>query len=433
MSSLSQFTGGGGTPVGASITALDAPVNFTAGAQEYLRVGSLKAYDSSYAAAVAVAPQLRVFGTNYGDTSTGGTAGSCYYCGTNYVRVSASGVQAYYGSTLALCSAGGSAPTGVTFAPLTSVTQVQQTVGTGNGYLVFRGGTNLAPVASGTGTAFSIVGGSFGTYVNPTTIAYLGAYGWLALSTIDGTAGSRAYIANTNPTGSWTVDAPASASMTEAYSAATNGSIIVVTGLSSSATAGKIVTSATLAGAYTDRTSTCGITFLAADSVHNCVYTGSKFLAIRTSGAITSVISSTDGLTWSSVAVPVDAVTASPVGATGASYTHHVLRTNGAGTVVMQLAHSTNTYARALIMISTDHGVTWAPAQASKVNGVAMSNVSYAVSMTYANGKYIASWSGEGTTPTTNMNAVDLGDLTQAPTYIGQQVAYAQGQFVRIK
>lgn len=433
MSSLSQFTGGGGVPVGASITALDAPVNFTAGAQEYLRVGSVKAYDSSYAATIAMAPQLRVFGTNYGDTSISSYPMGCYYCGTNYVRLNSSGGQAFYGSTLALCSAGGSGVTGIPSMPLSSTPQMQQTVGTGNGYLVLRGGVNVAPVASSTGTAFSAVGGAFGTNPNPNTIAYLGAYGWLALAKIDGTNSSRAYIANTNPTGYWTIDAPTSVSMTETYSAATNGSIIVVTGLSSSATAGKIVTSSTLAGAYTDRTSTCGITFLAADSVHNCVYTGSKFLAIRTSLQTTSVISSTDGLTWSDVSVPIDTSTASPVGVNGASYTHHVLRTNGSGTVVMQLAHSANTYARALIMISTDHGVTWSIAQASRVNGAAMSAAPYSATMTYANGKYIASWSGDSTTYNTKMNAVDLGDLTQAPAYIGQQVAYAQGQFVRIK
>lgn len=430
MPNLSSILGGSAVPIGGNITVLDGPINPTYSGSEYLRSGTLKAYDSSYAAAVAAAPQLKAYGTlanSYGDLSVSATPVRVFYVGTNYVRLDTS-TQAYYGSTLALCSAGGSVvsvPTNV----IASGPNSTQKSGFGNGYLVLTGGANTAPIASSNGSSFAAVGGTFATFPNPTVIAYLGAFGWLSLSALAGSAGSRGYIANTNPTGTWTVDTGTNLSMTTAYSAATNGSVIVVTGNSASATAGKIATSTTLAGAYTDRTATCGITFAASDTITNCVYSGSKFVAVYNANKI---ITSTDGLTWSIVATPVDASTLFINGATAPTMTINCLTTDGAGKVVGALAQSTGTLARALILVSADHGVTWDVVQCARANGHGFSSGAIAT-VSYANSKFLMNYSGNGTAWTTNMNIIDVGSLATTPDYIGQQLSYAQGNYVRIK
>ena len=425
----SSILGGGGVPVGGSLTVLDGPVNFTTNSQEYLKFGSIKAYDSSYATAVAAAPQLRVFGTAANTYSALPNAASdniakYYFVGTNYVGFVAGASGANYATTLANLVAAPGAATGVATSQAVS-TALKQRVGFGNGYLVVTAGSNVAPVQSNNGSTFTAVGGTFTTFPASNVIAYLPSFGWLALFDLNNTPGNRAYIANINPTGTWTVDTIGALTMTQAQGVAANGSTIVVTGISASATAGKIFTSTTLAGAYTDRTATCGIRFVATDYVSLPVWTGTQFLAAVNDDKL---IASTDGLTWTAIPLPIETSNISPVGATVFRYGISEIVTDGAGPVVIATTvTSTASVNRPVFCMSTDSGTTWAAAQVSLAGGLVLPGfTSTGRSVSFANGKWIFNYS------LVRNQFIDCLGLT-APDFIGQQVSYAQGSYVRIK
>ena len=418
--------GGGGVPVGGSALILDAPINFTQSGAEWIRTGSIKAYDSSYANAVAAAPQIRVFGNDAGSIGSSGATGSSYkffYTGTNYSAWLAGG-STYYGSTLAICAAGTN-PTGG-FSTSASIIRGAHT----GSYSVFPSGTaNTALNYTTDGTTWTAVGGTFTTSPVKTAIVF-GNNSWLALSTLSATAGEQNYIANAVPTGSWTIGASTNLGMTVvkalAYGlvAGTTATFLAV-GTSSSATSGKLATTGAVGSAWTDRTS--GITaFAATDSVLDAVWDGTKFIVLATG---TKVYTSSDGITWTAGgAIPFDATTPSPYGgAAFASTTPQELVTDGSGTVVA--FSNTSGSIRHVFFISTDHGASWNPAQ-YYIGKLIPSGVTSSRTFSYANSHWLENHTGPAAT---GAGVLDLGTSLTTPNYVGSQYNAVAGNYVRIK
>lgn len=426
MSTFSQFLGGGGTAIGAYVVMQDAQALVSQSGQEFLKVGNVKAYTSDYALAAQIAPQLRVFGTlasTYGDATASNVYSKYFYLGTNYVRVGADTVVSY-SATLSGLSTAPSTATGTTGAKTsTSAFGGGKAVGFGNGYMVVRSSVNTAPAYSTNGSSFAAVGGSFAAFPTPNAISYCGALGWLSLQKLDGTSSARGYIANVVPTGTWTVDTPASISMTDVYGIASNGTNIVVVGVSASATAGKLATATAVNSAFTDRTAASGITFTAGEAVIQVEWVGTNYVAMTSMGR---VIISPDGITWTIATVVLETNGLSPVGTSGvATFLAGDMVTNGAGTVVISVTHTIHTQQRPLIYVSTDSGVSWATGQIF-IGKHTQGTTQTAKSISLANGRFIGNVSG------LPANFVDCGTLV-TPDALGQQVQFAQGFSVRIK
>lgn len=415
MSNLSQFFSGGGIPVGASIIILDAPARVVDGSAEFLRTGMIKSYDSSYAAAIAVAPQLRVFGNNastYGAT-TGSSACRYAYIGGKYVAMQENSSK--QGSSLNNISA---------YISPSFWNTASKKLAVGNGYLVCPQGANMPHKYTADGMTATIVGGTFSSAPASPSMCYCAGLGWLGLASLAGTANEMSYIANVVPTGSWTLTACAALTMTSCNAMAFGNGVIVAVGNSSLATTGKIATNTALPGVWVDRTASSGIVFSASERIVDVVFDGAKFIAVTD---VLRIITSSNGVDWKDCGVALDNCIYNPItGATGASFAGNDfpnLCTDGAGTTV--LTQGVKAVSRPVFAISVDHGATWAPAQ---VNISKAPLAAYQHTMSYVNGRWIFNGSADP------QSLVDLGpSLNVEPDYIGQQAQLIAGQYVRIK
>lgn len=428
MSNLAQFFASG-LPIGQVALMPNSPISLVQNGQEFLRVGSVKSYAADYASSLSLAPHLRVFGTpasSYG-TATTGTAGTHYgYVGTNYIASNASGSTMFYASSLANLSASASTATGVggTTISKSPLLGGNARLAQGNGFVVIPTAVNTAHVSTTDGATYNSVAGTFTSSLVPNAGAYCGSLGWIFLQSLAGSgAGTRSYIANTNPTGSWSTDAGTNIGMSVCNSIASNGTVIVAVGVSASATAGKIATATSVSGAFTDRTSASGISFSASEAVIKVVWTGSRFVALTDTSRI---FTSTDGINWSQTDIAFDVNQTSPVGnGSQPLYTNGDMATDGAGKVVMVDHATTPAGAHPLLRVSTDHGLTFTNAQLF-LGKHAQTGTSGCRTVSYANGRFIVNLSGA------QNNFVDAGSIA-TPDYMGQQIQFAQGFSVRIK
>lgn len=419
MSVFSQFGIYGYAPIGASVLSLDAPINYTSGAAEYLRTGNIKTYNAAYGPAIAVAPQLSVFGTSattYG-TATSSVWQTYYYVGSKYVEV---GTAAWnQGGSL------NSLGTGVTGYDATVATKCA----TNGTYLVIPLSTASSSYKhkyTTDGITATSVTSTRGAANACSAIAY-GNSSWISLSSLSATANEQEYIANANPSGSWTLGASTNLSMSSTKGIAYGAGVFVAVGTSASATAGKIATTATVGSAWTDRTSGSGITFGASDSISDIIFDGTAFVAITSTG---NIITSTTGTgSWTLVGQPMDLSTTHPLSGAaswaGGGNTAHTnsLSTDGAGTVVYQPSCSSATI-RPVFSISTDHGATWKSAQTYIGKTGAGTGPR---TMSYANGRWISNIA------CATQSLVDIGTSFSTPNYVGMQANYGAGQYVRIK
>lgn len=418
MSVFSQFGIYGYAPVGAYVQALDAPVNFTSGAAEYLRVGTVKTYSAAYTTAIAAAPQLRVFGTDattYGSVTSTGLV-TYYYIGSVYVAIPLTGPW----------KQGALNVLGTNVTSSNSVAAGIRAAVNGTSYLVCPRSTAAAHYYTADGITVTAVGGTWaGTEPIPGAICF-GNNSWITLSSLAATANEQTYINNASPAGAWTLGASTNLGMTACKGIAYGAGLFVAVGTSGSATAGKIATTASVGSAWTDRTSASGITFGASDSISDIVFDGTGFVAITSTG---NIITSTDGTAWTLVGQPMDLSSLAPLSGAaswtaGGNTTHTVsLSTDGAGTVVYQPTCSSATI-RPVFAISTDHGATWKSAQTYiGKTGIGTGGRS----MSYANGRWISN------VACYYLSCVDIGTSLTTPNYIGNQTSVAAGQFVRIK
>lgn len=424
---ISQLFGSGSIPVGGLVLMLDAPNPVVQQGAEYLRTGTIKAYDSSYAAAIASAPQLRVFGSDaktYG-VATGAERRTVHYIGTNYISMIYGGsASQQYGATLNNMSA----------AVVIGVpTNLKRVATIGSSYLVApSNSSNTAPNYTSNGSTFAAVGGSFGAFPVASAIASDNVSKWITLSSLTATAGEQGYIAAANPSGSWTVSASTNLGMTsvQAVAMASSG-VVVAAGTSASATTGKLASCPALGGTWVDRTAATGLAFAVSGNVEDVVWDGTNFVALAYKSANNplAIITSPDGVTWTNQGLPFDISSLYPLsGASSWAYSLDTanaiasLCTDGVGTVVLTMAASATV--RPVFFVSTDHGVTWAAAQIyiGKATLAATTRT-----MSLANGRWVYNHSG-------NYQAiVDIGSSLVTPDFIGQQLSLAAGQFVRIK
>lgn len=415
------LSGAAYTPVGGSVLVLNGTINFTDGTQEYLRTGNVKSYDSSYAAAIASAPQLRVFGTPANSYYSSAFTASyspviAYSAGTYATGAGQSGVAGYAGTTLALLAAGGTASfinpgSGAFVYPLYSAT-----------YIVLGASANTAPVYSTDGglTSAGSVGGTFTTCPAKSAGIFANS-SWLMLSSLNATAGEQCYIAAANPSGAWTVGASTNLGMTVVKSISYGGGVFVAVGTNtSSATAGKIASTASAGSAWTDRTAGAGITFLVSDLVYGSCFSGTNHVALYgTATTTTKAMISPDGINWTAKTLPIVCDTTV---------------SDGAGTVVAYygaVAPSPTLSTGVSFALSTDHGATWTVANVFK--GTCPVVGSGAKRIWFVNNKWIVFHTGD------MHNFVDLGASLTTPNYIGQQttlpddVLTGSGYYVRIK
>jgi len=411
----------GYAPVGGSVLALNGPTIITEGTQEYLRTGNVKAYDSSYADAIAAAPQLRVFGTPansyYSSSYTASYSPTIAYSASTYATgAGMSGAAGYIGTSLSLLSTSSTASvinpgSGAFVYPLYSST-----------YIVIAKAVDTAPTYSTDGGATSAgsVGGTF-TICPVKTAGIFANNTWLMLSSLNATSGEQCYIASANPTGAWTVGASTNIGMTLVKSISYGGGVFVAVGVNaSSATAGKIATTASAGSAWTDRTAGAGITFVTADSVYGSCFSGTNHVALYgTSSTTTKAMISPDGINWTAKTLPIVCDTTV---------------SDGAGTVIAYYgagAPSATLSTGVSFALSTDNGATWTIANVYKgtcpVVGVGAKRI------WFVNNKWIVFHTGDP------HNFVDLGASISTPNYIGQQttlpddVLTGSGYYVRIK
>lgn len=426
---MSSILGGGGTLPGQAALMQNAPTSVSFNGQEFLRIGSVKTYAADHAASLAIAPQLRVFGTlanSYGTTNTGGDTCQYAYVGTNYVSANSNVGSLFYAASLSALSStpATSTGTGGAISSKTPLTGGNARIGQGNGYLVVPNGANVAMAYTTNGSTYNPVGGNFATFLDQNATCYCGALGWISLHSLAGWGpGSRGYIANTNPTGTWTVDSANNLGMTTCHSIASNGTVIVAVGGSGAATAGKIATATAVSGTFTDRTSASGITFTVAEAVFKVVWTGARFVALTT---LNQIITSTDGINWVVTEFAFETSTVNPVG-TGTQSVYGVgdMASDGAGKVVFVDSATQPSASHPLIRVSTDHGLSFTTAQLFLGKHV-QGGTPNCRTVSYANGKFILNLSGALS------NFVDCNSIA-TPNYVGQQIQFAQGFSVRIK
>lgn len=410
MSALEQFFGDR-TPVGGVLLRPDAKPSFILGAQEYLLSGRITPYTTSYAAVIAEAPQLRVFGNNTKTKNVGTSTNYNIlysYIGTKYLALFSGYI--YYSADLVTWTSAGVYPASA--------------LASSGSYIVSTNDTsNIAPKYTTDGITWTAVGGNFGTFLPCKGIAY-GNGIWVALSSLNANAGEQGYIVNANPSGTWTAGASSNLGMARTLAIAYGNGVFVAVGESSSATAGKIATTASPAGGWTDRTAASGILFGASDSLGQVVFTGTHFIASPSIGA--AVYRSADGITWTVVDTGAHTAGYSPFYATTFAGAAKVctLATNGAGTVVAAMG-SSGGIPRSLYLISTDHGLTWSAFQtyAGKAE-LGAGDYRY---VSYANNKWLTNHSGLYT------SLIDHGASFVEPDYVGYQYALAMGAYVRIK
>ncbi len=421
MSSLSQFFGGGSVPIGGLVVMPNALPHVTIDGKEYLRAGLLKAYDASYAAAVAAAPQLRVFHESATSLAAAASTVTCYYyyIDTNYVENAGTTGQNYSSSLTSWSPATG------TFASA----NLKRFATNGTSYLVVPHGTaNTAHQYTANGSTFTAVGGTFTTHPVSKAVAYGNSW-WVALYSIAGTAGGMSYINNANPSGTWTIAAApslggnAAGVLAIAFGGASNWFVVAST--SASLTAGKLATCTNPSGTWTDRTNTCGINAGAYSlAINDVIFDGNKFVAYVDRNGSNELWHATDPTgTWT-LAGPIPYASGGKdfLGGT-AGYSISPLLTDGAGKMWVYGSASTAAAETKTIYESSDSGLTWTVFQGTTLGATAASNKT----ISYANGKLIANFTGAPAAQS------DLGART-TPAYIGvQHPSSYNNYYVRIK
>lgn len=423
MSNLSQFFGGGSVPIGGLVVMPNALPHVTIDGKEYLRAGLLKAYDASYAAAVAAAPQLRVF--HEAATSLASQSGSYtmryHHIGSNYVATTGNAVPNYSSNLTSW-----SAATGLGGAP----GNLDRYAVNGTSYLVVpHGSANYAHYYTANGSSYSAVGGTFTTHPVSKAVCYGNSW-WVALNDLAGTAGGRSTINNANPSGTWTIAAAPSlggtAAGVNAIAFGGSGNWFVACGASASLTAGKLATCTNPSGTWTDRTNTCGINAGAYSlGINDVVFDGNKFVAVVSRNNTAEVWHAADPTGSWTYAGPM------PYSAAGKDFLAETMSndnpslvTDGAGKLWVYAPTNTGPEAKT-IYESSDSGLTWTVFQGTTL-GATATNGDYRT-LSYANGKLIANFSGSAT------GQSDLGALT-TPAYVGvQQPSAYKDYYVRIK
>jgi|GEM_PF-6769121 len=413
---ISDFVSNG-IPIGSTLPLANAVVNFTQNGLEYLRTGNIKSYDASYAPAMVSAPQLRVFGNLAGSLGSGvgavtGIGMRYYFIGGNYIVVpstGASGSFIFTGTTLALALAGGSSIAGSNSA----FNQTAKPAVNGAMSIVCSHRTaNTAFLYSTDGATMAAVGGVFTTCPVKSALCF-GNSSWLALSSLNATAGEQAYLAAANPSGAWTIGAGTNIGMTQANAVNYGAALFVAVGASASTTTGLIATCAAVGGAWTDRTAASGITFATSESIVDAVFDGTRHVAITSTGR---VITSADGITWT--------LSAGFSYETAMTVAVPLLVTDGAGTVIACPKNPASTLPP-VYQMSTDHGASWSPFQSFCGSIASQANVQNAIS--YCNAQWLENHSGS------LASCTNLGASIVTPNYVGQQYAPTAGQYVRIK
>ena len=419
MSNLSQFFGGGSVPIGGLVVMPNALPHVTIDGKEYLRAGLLKAYDASYAAAVAAAPQLRVFheaATSLASQSASYTM-RYHRIGTNYVATIGSAAPNYSSNLTSW-----SAATGMGGAP----GDLKRYAVSGTSYLVVPHGTaNYAHYYTANGSSYSAVGGTFTTHPVSKAVCYGNSW-WVALNDLAGTAGGRSTINNANPSGTWTIAAAPSLSGTaagvNAIAFGGSGNWFVACGASASLTAGKLATCTDPSGTWTDRTNTCGINADAYGlAINDVVFDGNKFVAYVARNGTAELWHAADPTGSWTYAGPMPYSSAGKdFLATTTSNGNPELVTDGAGKLWVYMPTSVETKT---IYESSDSGLTWTVFQGTTLGATSPTYKT----LSYANGKLIANFSGSA------VGQSDLGALT-TPAYVGvQQPSAYKDYYVRIK
>lgn len=399
--------------------ALDAPTNFTRNGAEYLRTGTIKAYSATYAQSIADAPWLRVYGdpANVYGTAASGAVINYYYVNGNFLGF-ANGVGSWYGSTLAILASKAN--------PITSGNNYFVYPGYGNGtYVVIpASAANTALGYTSTGTSMTAVGGTFTAFAVGAKVCF-GNNSWLAVSGLNGSSGEQAYIANANPSGTWTVGTATNIG-TNAINGLQYGTNFVAIGAKTSQTP-LVATCATAGGTWTNQTPT-NITWASIETLKSSCFDGTAHVVVSSIGRI---ITSTDGgVTWTDQGVVLELGSLFPLsGASswGNALSQFILSSDGAGTVVLKTTGSGGTSnPRDPFAWSTDHGVTWNVAQVYTGKGAGATS---AVRMiTFAGSRWLVNNAGA------IESVQDMGaTIGGTPNFIGQQLSLSTGQYVRIR
>lgn len=403
----SALIGGGGVPVGATVQFAEGAANYlTLDGAEYLKQTALIPYSALYSAFLAGNPAKIVYGSataQKGGALTGAqTVSSRYhYVNGKYVLIEAMGGRSYSTdlTTWTACSGIGSL----------SANYPRNSASSGS-YIVNSLASSTQPlIYTSDGITFNSVGGSFSPFPQASAIAF-GNGVWVSLSSLTGTAGEQAYIANVNPAGAWAVGASTNIGMTTANAIAYGNGVFVAVGVSASAGAGKIATSANPASGWVDRTAASGLSFSASYGAVDVVFDGSLFWLIGTCG----LAKSSNGINWT-------VVTNCPISTAGITTYLLGLATDGAGRLVISTIPKATADLR--LASTSDGGATWSAAQIYM--GTPPVN-QYNASLSYANGKFLEVHTGTGANP------IDLGSLTGNPDYIGAQVTYVYSPTTQI-
>jgi len=305
MSTLSQFAGGAGIPIGGVLPYLPAGAGVASqlvmGGQEYLRAGlPLVPYSANYAAAVAVNPLIARFGRllDLGLGSNGTTPTyRLIWDGTRYqlfeLQFSAGELQTVRNSTnLSTWSAAQNV------LALGSDNYVHGgIVGYGGGWAgVFQDGLRwrLVTGTDGGGSQRTALSASTSFSPQPSNIEFDGTTG--AVLFTDGTTQVARRVA-ASPDGVWTASARTGATVNSDSSLAGSGTAWVAIARQSAVT----IRSSTDAINWTARTLTVPANLsLSSPRGTNLVWTGSTFLAAFMDSATSQIWTarSTDGVTW---------------------------------------------------------------------------------------------------------------------------------------
>ena len=421
MSTLSQFAGGAGIPLGVPIPYLASGAGVAArlvvGGQEFLRAGlPLVPYTSNYAAVAAVNPLLARFGRRLDlNLASWGTTPSyrLIHDGTRYqlfeMNFAGGEVQTVRNSTDLSNWA-------LNYVALVASDNYVHgsVIGYGGGWAgVFTDGLRwqLMTGALGGASARLALSASSSWTPQPSNIEFDGTMG--AVLFTDGTA-QVARRTNASPDGTWTASARTGTTVNSDSSLAGSGSVWVAIARNANVTGG-IIRSSSDAIAWTARSLTVPSSLsLFSPRGTNLVWTGSTFLAAFLDTVTQQIFTarSTDGITWTLDTAPVPGVTG---GASG-SATDMCMCTDRSGRVALAVGFDNQT---AAIAYSTDSGVNWSLARLPGVvtlRGVNVPNNPVPCGqMNFANGELI-------------LNQVNFsGSTPLRPTLVGATTAQLAG------
>lgn len=348
---------GGGIGIGDFLrlpTPLDSLVS--ASGREFLRTGFVVPYAAKYAGAVAVAPWLGVKGVRAQLAAISpGNASS------EQVVVASNGTTAlmnYAASTNDIWRSADLTSWATQALGFSRSSSHCLAVAANGTYIIGRAG-GLDIQTSPDGITWTSRSGALGG--SPFDIAFNGTT-WLAATSTFSTASHIATRVAADPAGTWTVGSTSGAFNALSRLLSNGTGLFVALGANSGNSS--IVTS-TDGVTWTTRTVPAGFGAGTSTFFDGC-WTGQRFIALHdkavTSGSInTRLAASTDGLTWSAFAEPAqlrNAHAGSDIGASNATS----IASDGAGRVVL-LGYDASSQSPwiPVAFVSVDHGVTWAP------------------------------------------------------------------------